>query len=114
MKTTINTNDIEVLYSMAKNQGYNAFSLGNIDLDLCILQTFLREKKKIYVNVELEFGKLNKYRINFCEIVKEPQWLLNGFSHNWVFNSYSTALYNAIYQGLKFNYKEINSLNKQD
>ena len=66
---------------------------------------FFKRKKKIYVNVELEFGKLNKYRINFCEIIKEPEWLLNGFSHNWLFDNYTTALYNAVYQGLKFNYK---------
>lgn len=105
MKKSINTNDIEVLYSMAKNQGYNAFSIGNIDLDLCILQTFLREQKKIFISVELEWGSLKKYRINFCEIVKEPDWLLKGLSKKYLFSDYRTALYNAVYEGLKFNYK---------
>lgn len=105
MNKIINTNDIEILYSMAKNQGYTAFSLGNIDLDLCILQTFLRENMKLFVNVELEFGRVNKFRINFCQIVKEPEWVLDGFSHKWIFGDYREALYNAVYLGLKFNYK---------
>ena len=100
---TVTTRLMMSLYAIATHQGFVGIRTGNNDLDLFVLNQWIRKKMKIHILIELDYEE-TLYRINCCNIQREPEWILNKIHDKYLFKNYEYALFTAISEFLKQNY----------
>jgi len=100
---TVTTKLMMSLYAMASHQGFLGVRTGNNDLDLFVLNQWIRKRINIHILIELDYEE-GMYRINACNIQREPEWMLNKIYDKYLFKNYEFALFTGISEFLKQNY----------
>ena len=89
---TVTTKLMMSLYSMATHQGFSGIRTGNNDLDLFVLNQWIRKRMNIHILIELDYETIF-YRINACDerkqnhfMTKDASILIEDYSSsNWFY-----------------------------